>query len=78
MLTSQLSLARDCEVSTPELDALVREAVDIGAAGARLMGAGFGGSVIAVADSARADEVAERLGRSHRIHRVEVVDGAIP
>jgi galactokinase len=78
MLTSQLSLARDCEVSTPELDALVREALDAGAAGARLMGAGFGGSVIAIADSARADEVAEGVGRSHPIPRVEVVDGAIP
>lgn len=78
MLTSQLSLARDCEVSTPELDALVEAAIGAGAAGARLMGAGFGGSVIAAVDSGRADEIAETLGRAHRSHRVEVVDGAIP
>ena len=78
MLTSQLSLTRDCEVSTPELDALVDAAIGAGAAGARLMGAGFGGSVIAAVDSGRADEIAETLGRAHRSHRVEVVDGAIP
>lgn len=78
MLTSQLSLARDCEVSTPELDALVEAAIGAGAAGARLMGAGFGGSVIAAIDSGRAGEIAETLGRAHRSHRVEVVDGAIP
>jgi galactokinase len=78
MLTSQLSLARDCEVSTPELEALVEEATLAGAAGARLMGAGFGGSVIAAVDAGRAGDVANTLGRAHRCHRVEVVDGAIP
>jgi galactokinase len=78
MLTSQLSLARDCEVSTVELDELVQEATRAGAAGARLMGAGFGGSVIAAVDAGRAGEVATMLDRAHPCHRVEVVDGAIP
>ena len=78
LLTSQLSLARDCEVSTPELEALVEEATRAGAAGARLLGAGFGGSVIAAVDAGRAGEVTNTLGRAHRCHRVEVVDGAIP
>jgi galactokinase len=78
MLTSQLSLARDCEVSIPELDVLVEAATAAGAAGARLMGAGFGGSVIAASDPERAGEIAKTLGRAHRTHRVEVVDGAIP
>jgi galactokinase len=78
LLTSHLSLARDCEVSIPELDALVEEAMDAGAAGARLMGAGFGGSVIAVVDSRRGGEIAETLSLGHRTHRVEVVDGALP
>jgi galactokinase len=42
------------------------------------MGAGFGGSVIAAVDAGAAGEVANRLGRAHPCHHVEVVDGAIP
>jgi galactokinase len=48
LLASQRSLRDDFEVSTPELDALVDAAVGAGAAGARLTGAGFGGTVIAL------------------------------
>lgn len=53
MAASHASLARDFEVSTPTLDALVAElsAVD-GVYGARLTGAGFGGCVVALADAA--------------------------
>ena len=43
---SHASLRDDYEVSTPELDALVREARRGGALGARLTGAGFGGSAV--------------------------------
>ena len=43
---SHASLRDDYEVSTPELDALVREARCGGALGARLTGAGFGGSAV--------------------------------
>lgn len=43
---SQASLRDDYEVSTPELDALVREARRGGALGARLTGAGLGGSAV--------------------------------
>ena len=43
---SHESLRRDYEVSTAELDALVRTARDAGAPGARLTGAGLGGSVV--------------------------------
>jgi galactokinase len=78
MSTSHLSLARDYEVSTPELDALVASAVRAGAAGARLLGAGFGGSIIAAVDASRTDEVAAVLERDHRVHRVVAVDGAMP
>ncbi|MDP9325139.1 MAG: galactokinase, partial [Candidatus Dormibacteraeota bacterium] len=48
VLTSHRSLARDYEVSLPELDQIVEVAVEAGCRGARLMGAGFGGSVLAV------------------------------
>jgi galactokinase len=47
---SHASLRDDYEVSTPELDDLVRAAEDAGAYGARLVGGGFGGSVLALAD----------------------------
>ncbi|WP_193509494.1 galactokinase [Cryobacterium sp. BB736] len=45
---SHLSLRNDFEVSTPELDLAVETANANGALGARMTGAGFGGSVIAL------------------------------
>lgn len=64
MAQSHQSLRDDFAVSTPELDALVDEARAIGTAGgvygARLTGAGFGGSVIVLADAAR-NGIGERI-----------------
>ncbi|GGM93600.1 galactokinase [Thermus composti] len=48
MVQSHRSLARDYEVSLPELDLLVEEALKAGAYGAKLTGAGFGGAVVAL------------------------------
>ncbi len=48
MVASHRSLARDFEVSTPELDRLVELALSLGALGAKLTGAGFGGAVVAL------------------------------
>jgi galactokinase len=48
MYASHASLRDDYEVSTPELDTLVRAAEQHGARGARLTGAGFGGCAIAL------------------------------
>ena len=50
MSESHESLRADYEVSTPALDRLVETMRDAGALGARLTGAGFGGSVIALAE----------------------------
>lgn len=50
LLASHASLRDDFEVSTPELDALVDSACSAGAYGARLVGGGFGGSVLALVD----------------------------
>jgi galactokinase len=58
MLASHDSSRRDMEVSTPELDALVECLMDAGAIGARLTGAGFGGCVVALVPSHRADAIA--------------------
>jgi galactokinase len=50
MVESHESLRSDFEVSTPRLDAMVRDlAATPGIYGARLTGAGFGGSVVALA-----------------------------
>jgi galactokinase len=43
---SHTSLRDDLEVSTPTVEATVRRMLDAGAAGARLLGGGFGGSVL--------------------------------
>src|SRR5262249_9386285 len=51
---SHASLRDDYEVSTPELDELVSLAERAGAYGARLVGAGFGGSILALADAGTA------------------------
>ena len=64
MAQSHQSLRDDFAVSTPELDAIVDEARAIGMAGgvfgARLTGAGFGGSAIVLADAARTG-IGERI-----------------
>lgn len=62
---SHASLRDDYEVSAPELDELVAIADDAGAAGARLTGAGFGGSIVAVAHASKAPGVLAALERSY-------------
>jgi len=54
LLESHASLRDDYEVSTPELDELVLAAEDAGAYGARLVGGGFGGAVLALTDAGTA------------------------
>jgi len=61
---SHESLRDDFEVSTPTVDALVEKAWGIaGCYGARIMGAGFGGSVLALVDRARVTNFATSIGR---------------
>jgi galactokinase len=83
---SHASLRDDFEVSTPELDALVRAFEDAGAIGARLTGAGFGGCVVALARRDDADAIGERAADAYRtatglapvLHRCRAADGAGP
>jgi galactokinase len=65
LLASHASLRDDYEVSIPEIDLLVELACDAGAYGARLLGGGFGGSILALADAARADEIAQAVSESY-------------
>ena len=65
LLASHASLRDDYQVSIPEIDLLVELACDAGAYGARLLGGGFGGSILALADAARAAEIAEVVSESY-------------
>ena len=61
---SHRSLRDDFEVSTPTIDELVERAWKIdGCYGARIMGAGFGGSILALVEQTRAQSFAEGMGR---------------
>ncbi|OLC04576.1 MAG: hypothetical protein AUH45_02955 [Gemmatimonadetes bacterium 13_1_40CM_69_22] len=59
---SHQSLRDDYEVSRPELDRLVELAREAGAAGARLTGAGFGGSIVVLCRAEHAPEIMAALG----------------
>lgn len=61
MVQSHRSLAQDYEVSLPELDNLVEAALEAGAYGAKLTGAGFGGAVVALVPEARLAAFREAL-----------------
>jgi galactokinase len=77
------SLRDDFRVSTAELDLLVEELERAGAYGARLTGAGFGGSVVAICAEDRVESVSaaaepyeRRTGRSATAIRCRAVAGA--
>ena len=63
---SHESLKNDYEVSIPELDLLVELAGAAGAYGARLLGGGFGGSVLVLTDGERADAIAGTMAAEYR------------
>ncbi len=55
MIASHRSLREDFEVSSPQLDAAVDALLAAGSLGARLTGAGFGGSVVALIETSKVD-----------------------
>lgn len=61
MNASHESLRHDYEVTVPELNTAVEIAREHGALGARMTGGGFGGSVIALLDSEKVEEVAQAV-----------------
>ncbi|HUO05166.1 MAG TPA: galactokinase [Candidatus Binataceae bacterium] len=65
MNASHQSLAADFECSTARLDAMVECARGAGALGARLTGAGFGGSIVALCETEKASAVIEVLDREY-------------
>ena len=54
---SHRSLRNNYEVSSPELDAMVEAFVRAGALGARMVGAGFGGSAIALVEASKGNDI---------------------
>jgi galactokinase len=66
---SHASLRDDFEVSTPELDALVEKALSAGALAARLTGAGFGGSIVAIVERGTGNEVGTAVGMPFTVSR---------
>jgi galactokinase len=64
---SHASLRDDYEVSVPEVDELVDRARAAGALGARIVGGGFGGSVLVLTDAAGAGRVAAAYDEPLRV-----------
>lgn len=69
MAESHRSLRDDYEVSTAELDALVDAATIGGAVGARLTGAGFGGSIVALCEAGAESAVLDALEQRYYASR---------
>ena len=66
MNSSHTSLQRDYEVSCPELDTMAGIARSLpGVLGARMMGGGFGGSIIALVDASCASSVEDAIRRDY-------------
>ncbi|MEE9288458.1 MAG: galactokinase [Bacteroidota bacterium] len=85
MVDSHVSLRNDYEVSSRELDAVVDIAMEVdGVYGARMTGAGFGGSVICLVQRQHIDmfgqtvrkEYSKMFGIEPAIYACSVVDGA--
>ncbi len=62
---SHRSLRDDYEVSCPELNRMVQAFVDAGALGARMVGAGFGGSAIALVEVRKANDILDEAQKSY-------------
>jgi len=65
MGASHASLRDDFAVSTPGIDALTADALALGAAGARLTGAGFGGCIVALLREGERQDWWRALGARH-------------
>src|SRR5690606_13126966 len=67
MNESHVSLRDDLDVSTPELDTLVRLANEVpGVYGSRLCGAGFGGCTVSLVDADAVKDFARHVTRCYR------------
>ena len=65
MIKSHASMRDDFEIVPDEVDALVSDAVRLGADGARQTGAGFGGCIVALMEDGKQDEWWAKLSAKH-------------
>lgn len=65
MNESHISMRDDFEMSVPPVDALVEDAQNFGATGARLTGGGFGGCIVACVAHEKLDAWREKLLAAH-------------
>lgn len=85
LLASHASLRDDLRVSCEGADRVVAACMAAGAAGARIMGGGFGGYVVALCDRQNAPEVLGRIERDYyrgsdfpdRLMQVDAADGVL-
>jgi galactokinase len=78
MNQSHHSLSHDMEVSTPEVDRLAAIAqATAGVYGARMMGGGFGGSVIALVDAAQVEGARDTIVAAYGIYLGRVPEAFI-
>jgi galactokinase len=77
---SHTSLRDDFEVSWPQADAAVQAALSAGAAGARMLGGGFGGSVLVLARMGAASEIGAAIEAAYGRQRwaTPAVTEAVP
>ena len=83
MIESHDSLKHDYEVSGEHLDTIVSAALEFGANGARMTGAGFGGCAIALLKSEDVDHIIEQTKKKYQeithiepsFYRVKFVEG---
>ncbi len=66
LVTAGTVLGQSHEVSIPELDVLVELAADAGALGARLLGGGFGGSILVLAHASHAKQIGDAIVARYR------------
>lgn len=65
MRASHISMRDDFEISLPAIDALVDDAMKLGAVGARLTGGGFGGCIVAIVEKGQQAAWLEQLLARH-------------
>ena len=76
MNDSHVSMRDDFEMSLPQIDVLVSDAVRLGAVGARLTGGGFGGCIVACIEQNRSLAWLEELLSLHpQARNVDQVNG---
>jgi galactokinase len=68
LTASHLSLRDDFEISWPQADVATAAAVAAGALGARMIGGGFGGSVIVLTGAGRSGEITEAVAAAYSRH----------